>query len=201
MFVPVPEVVSAQTRVHRVIQKNTSEPLHERLLKFQARIGFLQAVEAHAPEVLDDLSKAPYQNFVRAGLASQPPIKIWGYLSSGAIPHLGPPIPRFNVSLRLWAGRWNITTPWLLECAYFTLYRWAQDPQIRWPECRKHGKSPWYYGSFGYTLPLPPSPPEGTPTYDLWESREQYLNELDREAKRRIKADLLLSAAHRSRQI
>ena len=97
-------------------------------LRRTARLLFLDTITRLVPEVVDELAGDPYTYYLPLrqlgvdhghgihGLQSWADLVEW---ETG-----DPNVPRLQQSLRAWAERWHLTSPWCLDLAVMTLHVW-----------------------------------------------------------------------------
>ena len=159
-----------------------------------ARNAFLQAIQDHAPDVVEELHGDPQQLFFAAQLDHKSFFaiyEVWERLACGAHKLLDRRAVTFYNSLLTWTEKHNITISWFVERAFFTVHSWSGG---------QTGQA-INYGGDSYVASPYPQPPSGVELYDpIWQTREDYLNALIADAMRRMKSDPLLSLAHETRR-
>lgn len=137
-----------------------------------ARWRVLELIEAEAPEVLRDLSRAPlaaYRSFTAECMAGSTPEAIEAFKGLR-----GPPVVEqaealpWQTELRAWARRRNLEAQWVARHAAATLEAWVDwpDPKpgesLRWarpvggPRPKDQG---WHYPRVRFELELPADAP------------------------------------------
>ena len=118
--------------------KDSKRGLKDRIPDFQepgapgfrhtARSLFLDTIQQLVPEVVDELAGDPYTYYL--------PLRQLGVDHGQGVHGLqswadlmecetgDPNVPRLQQSLRAWAERWHLTSPWCLDVAVMTLHVW-----------------------------------------------------------------------------
>jgi hypothetical protein len=156
---------------------------------WQARIFLLDIIAEQAPEVLNDLKKAPLvaykivQQTNSLGFAARPDLRDWAILESRR-DHCSPPVFALRVSLLEWGKRYNLNDHWCLKVAVDTVDCWLQMP-------RSMERSEWAYPPASLISPI--SGEEGRFAFEfaVWDptrwSRAQYQAEANRAFKGYLK--------------
>lgn len=111
--------------------------------QYMARLWFLEAIQTCVPQVLDDLSGAPYEAFCEAGIT---PINKGGQVEFHFLdlPRLNQILPEICATLI----KYKIHVEWIHEFVVLSLFEWSRDPEAKWPECKRQGKHAWWQPGF-----------------------------------------------------
>ncbi len=97
-------------------------------LRHTARLLFLETIGQLVPELVDELAGDPYTYYLPLGQLGVDDgqgghrLQSWADLVEWEARN--PNVPRLQQSLRAWAERWHLTSPWCLDFAVMTLHVW-----------------------------------------------------------------------------
>jgi hypothetical protein len=119
----------------------TCEPDGNPHSTYIARLRLLKAIETRGTQVLDDLSDEPYKLYEK-----HRPLLKWDFDEEVVTADWrdGEGMKEIEEAVRACLAKHGLLTGWLFVVSILTLQKWVRDPIERWPECREHGKSPWW---------------------------------------------------------